>query len=391
MGKLKDILKNCVLSLLHILWVGYTSVFNNAGEIINADNILLIHLYGIGNMIFFTPVIKEIRKHYLQAKITVLIGSEGPEEVIEGSEYVNNIVVFDTRRDKNIIRLLRLTRKLRKYNFDLFISSPMGFLGAFIGFFSGAKYRIAHYYGCGWFNESDCLYSHCVKEDENSHEVERNLSLVKPLGIKPDFQITVLFHLDAGSVQYAREYLKINEVSEGDLLIGVHPGCNRESSYRRWPAENFVKLSNLLRREFRAKLIIFGGPEEEELVCRLGKAMAIKPIISIKKTLKETAALIGQCHLLINTDSGLGHIGAALGVPTITIFGPTNPVRTRPWGQNIAIVKKDYECMPCYIKRGQKVKCKSFRCIRDVDVDMVVREASRLLEENYLLGIAKHG
>ena len=126
------------------------------------------------------------------------------------------------------------------------------------------------------------------------------------------------------------------------------------------------------------KIIIFGGKDEIELVDVILENMKESPINVVGKTsLRQTAALIEKCKIFISNDTGPMHIAAAMGVPVVAIFGPTNFYRTSPFGKQHIIVKSDLPCVPCY--RGGNAKCDEIRCLKLISVDDVLNAVESLI------------
>ena len=124
----------------------------------------------------------------------------------------------------------------------------------------------------------------------------------------------------------------------------IHPGAGGaladwQGSAKRWPIGQFIELSRRLVGELNATVLVFGGPDEEALqeTGSFDPRRSPAGLLAVNESLKHTAALIRACDLMISNDSGLMHVAAALGVPTLGIFGPTNPSRTAPYGPRLPL------------------------------------------------------
>ena len=133
--------------------------------------------------------------------------------------------------------------------------------------------------------------------------------------------------------------------------------------------------------KYTAKIIVFGGPFEKELIKKMSYLMKIKPIIVTNNTIKQTAALMKRCNILISNDSALAHIATAVKTKVIAIFGPTNFYWNAPYGNKHLVIRKDLPCSPCYIEIGQtNPKCKKLDCLKLITVQDVLQEVDKQLE-----------
>jgi ADP-heptose:LPS heptosyltransferase len=164
--------------------------------------------------------------------------------------------------------------------------------------------------------------------------------------------------------------------------IGIHPGCLARASYKRWPVEKHIALARLLHKTFNGCFVVFKGPDDADAVDGLVAGLREIPhAVVAGATLGQVAATIAQCQLMTNTDSALGHVAAAVATPTVTIFGPGDPARVRPWGDAVRVVRRDEPCSPC-IKLRPPVRCKyAWRCVTEISVDAVFEAARNLLAE----------
>jgi ADP-heptose:LPS heptosyltransferase len=127
---------------------------------------------------------------------------------------------------------------------------------------------------------------------------------------------------------------------------------------------------------------VFQGPDDapavEPLVAGLG---GIPHAVARDTTLGQAAALIERCRLMVSTDSALSHLAAAVGTPIVTIWGPSDPARTRPWTDRGKVVQRDEACGPC-LHLWRPIVCEyDWRCLRELGVDDVFAAAVDLFEE----------
>jgi heptosyltransferase-2 len=144
---------------------------------------------------------------------------------------------------------------------------------------------------------------------------------------------------------------------------------------KKWFPERFAAVADRLADDFSAAILLFGSAADRESTARI-ESYTHHAVIDLagKTDLRKAMALMAKCRVFISNDSGLMHVAAALDVPTIAIFGSTNPVTTGPAGNRNIIVCNDVPCSPCL-----KTNCpKDFQCMDLISVDDVYEAARRL-------------
>jgi ADP-heptose:LPS heptosyltransferase len=198
------------------------------------------------------------------------------------------------------------------------------------------------------------------------HEVCYNLDLAQALGWQGEIPDTYLY-ISRDNYRY-----KIPKTS-----IGVCMGVS--DSNKRWPVENWAELINVLSEDY--PIVFVGGGNG------VGEVEKIKPLLKKevidfvgKTTIKETAAIIEQCLVFISIDCGPMHIATAVKTPVVSLFGPTIPSKSRPWGnpEINKVVKSHLDCSPCYATKRAKY-CNHFRCMSEIKVEVVLEVLSRVL------------
>jgi len=340
------------------------------------DKILIIMVGGIGNMIFFTPALKALRKAYPLSTISFLLGPYGAEKVIEDSNLVDKKIVVEPEKYKGVMGQIRLIRQLRREKFYLSITStgtnPLK--SGLLCYLAGIKYRLGEN-----IKGKDFFYNLKVPFDKNSHEAESNISLVQKLDIKVEDKSLYIYR-SSEDKNFARRFFANNDL-EGKLVIGMHPGSGiHQAGFKRWPKKRFAQLADRLVDNYDAKIILFGGPEEISLADDINKLMSTKPLtMTGKTTLSLAAALIEKCSLFISNDSGLSHAACAVNTPTIAIYGPTNHKRTGLYSDSSILIRKDISCGPCYT--GKPIHCSHMECFNLITVKDVIEKVEKQLNK----------
>ncbi len=296
--------------------------------------ILVIKLRAVGDVLLATPAAANLRRCFPDAEITFL--TEPPAAaVVQGNPAITEVLVFNPGKDNP----LSFFYGLYKRRFDLVIDLFGNPRSAQMAFFSRARYRVGFpFRGRG--------YAYNIKVPVRSdivHNVEFNLDAVRHIGIEVE-PVEPFFPVDT----QARSRMKalLREFRDDGPLIAVNPHGTWET--KRWDFDNFAELADRLVEEVNARILIVWGPGEYEHAIEFRKRMRHDAFIPPATTLAELGALLSLCHYVISNDTGPMHIAAALGIPTLGIFGPTNPFLQGPYGGiHSWIRKEDLGCIAC--------------------------------------------
>jgi heptosyltransferase-2 len=330
--------------------------------------ILIFSFCGIGDMVNFTPALRNLKSNYPDVKIDVIARNNNLKELIKNEPYVNEIIVYpnnfiiDTwtglfKEPKKIanlrhlpdeVKLLLLLRK-RKYDISIWAWPGETKRAAIVSRITDAKIKLGFSYSKAIGHDS--LYSFSVDPMQKAHSLEQNLKLIESLGCRINDKKPVLT-LTEDENKFAVKFLDENRIVN-KKIIGIHPGSDKNGKIRRWPIEKFSETISKIKNESKAEVIVFLGPDEIELRDELEKSISAKITFATFNELRKTIAVISKCSLMLTTDSGLGHIANAFSVPVIAIFGPANDIHTRPYGDRNIIISKHVECSPCkYMAKG---------------------------------------
>lgn len=306
--------------------------------------ILVISFAGIGDTIFATPLIHELRENFPGAAIDAFVRWEGAKSLLENNPYLDCVHQKDLARAPKLDGLRFLT-KLRGIHYDVSIN---GFPQSrreyrLVAKFINAKTRISHEY------ENDTALDRWLTPrvsamDYSRHAVENNLSLLEFLGAKPKLSShRYELFLTEKERGWAEVYLRERSL-QGRRLFGVHVGSGgtKNLALRRWPLENYIELARRLQeREPELPILFFGGPGEKEdherIRARLGNQKIFFPETN---NLLEAAALIGRCDWFLSVDTSNMHLAAAMGVKNqIVIETPTWNTPIEPYGNAFILVK----------------------------------------------------
>ncbi|MBM3239691.1 glycosyltransferase family 9 protein [Candidatus Poribacteria bacterium] len=322
--------------------------------------ILIFSFSFIGDAVLSTAVIQPLRKQFPEAHLTFLVGPRA-QSVLEGDLQIDTVLVYDNRGvHSGIWGKYRLIKALRRENFDLVLDLRDSFWARFIG---------AKRWG--------------IVRGRNLHAATRYLDTLNRHGVATSAEVLgfaagPMLTLSMSERNFADEFLRERGVVPNELLVGIHPGGNW--IYKLWPAENFVRIGDILISDFHTRVLLFSGPDEQALQEKVAAMMKYKPIIVNEPSLRRVAALINRCHLYLGNDTGTTHIAAAVGTPVVAIFGSTSHIRSGPYGAQHQIVRSDVDlgCNPCHPGKNpggcQKGRCQAMEAVTIEQVLSVVRQ-----------------
>lgn len=320
------------------------------------ERILIVKPSAIGDVVHTLPVLNLLRKRYPTAHIAWLV-TPACEGIITGHPQLNEIILFERKKWTSSFGLMKT---LRAKKFDLVLDLQGLFRSGLFAYATGAATRI------GFANARELapmFYTHTVPvPDIEVHAVERYLDLAVEAGCERG-PVEYVFPTDDADRIAVASMIDVNRPYA--VLL---PGTNWAT--KRWPVEKFAALVEPLEKRFGLASVIAGGPDAAPLAQLAPAAVSLVG----KTTLRQLVALLEKASLVIANDSGPMHIAAALGRPLVTLFGPTNPVRTGPYERLDSVVRLDIVCSPCYSK-----KCSHQSCLQWLEVDPVLAEAARQL------------
>lgn len=345
--------------------------------------ILILALSGIGDALMFTPAISLLRKVLPDSVIDALVMFKGAEEIYKRNEYLNNVHYFDFLNKSRLSSLKFILRLRGKYDASINVYPSNRKEYNIINFLLRAKKRAAVRYLRMDSKELGYLNNIRITEDDSLHNIQTNIKICeKLLNIKFDEEPDLYFPLTAADEKFAEDFLRELNISANDLLIGFHPGCATLKNHirRRWEPEKFAELGKRLIKNFNSKILIFGGPDEEELKKNICRMIDSPYAFTVSKgSLTENAAVMKSCKVFVSNDSSLMHVAAALKLKVVSIIGPTNINYIHPWHTEYKTVSLQLECSPCFIYSPRPLICFrddiKFKCIKELDAEMVYNAA----------------
>ena len=337
----------------------------------NIDKILVIRVDGIGDLLNATPAIALLRENYPSAEITVLARPLNAPVLI-GNPDVDRILVFDRDgKHRGVLAQFQFYRQLRRERYQLVVAIQTAMWSHLVAFLSGAPYRLGRYQ-----KRFRSTLTHAWRgkyRKGETHEVDRNLQLVR-LICHGEGNRKLVFRVSPDEIATAKAQLTSWGIGGESLIIGIHPGGS--SFDKRWPEKRYAELADRLAHHYNATILLLRGPGEAALTDNIQKAMDSPAVTHAPKTIRELGALLSCCDLVVCNDSGPMHLAAAMDVPTVAIFGPTDHVAWHPLSGNASIVRRDMPCWPCSAH-----KCKiGWECTKKLPIEPVWNAAIATVE-----------
>ena len=348
--------------------------------------ILLVRLRPVGDVVFTTPLLSALRRHYPDAHITY-VAEPGAAPVVERNPHINELIVTERRRGLSRVGDdLAMARRLARGRFDLAIDLHGGPRGAWLTWASRATRRIGYRItGRSW------MYTEVVprsRELAPRHSVMNQWDLIAPLGIPPldPARDPLQMPEDAGAARRVAEVLAEFKVGREHALIVIHVSAS--TRFKCWPEESFVALiTTLTRRDSNRRVFLTSGPSDADAAQRIENAarkdlgsLGSAILESVPMNLAELRALFPHAALFVGGDSGPLHIAATTSVPIVELLGPTLAERSHPWRDprwfSEIIDAGNLPCRPC----DQRTCAPGdFRCLTSIGPDRVIAAAERAL------------
>jgi len=350
-------------AIRHVLWL-LRSVFlsplllrprRRAPSPSRVRRILVLRTDRLGDMVLSTPALADLRSQYRDATISVL-APPASLELLRGHPAVDHLVPL-TREG--------LSPAMRgRYDLAIDLSSDEGLRGALLAHRSAARARI----GLSAYGRQAFFSLRGPAVDRTSHVLEQNRAVIAALGV-PTGDTGPSLHLSAEERGQAQ--MTLASLGAASPRVVLHIGGHYPS--QRWSPERFAELIGLLTGRTGAACVVLCCPGEDGLAARV---LAATPdaLIAPSRSVRAMMALIASCDLFIGNNSGPLHVAGALGLPTISMMGPTDARRFGPRGPADHVLRRNLACSPC-----RRASCWHHSCLRDIEPEEVLAEAEAVL------------
>jgi heptosyltransferase-3 len=362
-----------------------TEYFKVTGDI---KNILVIQLGDIGDVVWTTPTLWAVKESYPQANVSVLL-RESFGCLLDADPSIHKI--FEVKNTQgnllsNITYQLQLVKKLRNEQFDLVFDLRSGDRGAIMARLTGAAIRgsLHHTAVPFWRNR---LFTHLLiglptPKERILGAAEQSLRIIRGFGITGKTTIPKLWVSDQVMTRVYKVLAECNMKPVASNLshrwITINPFSRWP--YKEWVDHKWVSVINWLWEEFHIAAAIVGSKEETARArAMVNKCNGTVYNLAGKTTLAELAGTLSLSIFHLGVDSAAPHIAAAVGTPTLTIFGPSDWHDWAPLGDKHRIVVSNMDCVPCY-KKGCNGLERSI-CLDTLEVKTVQNAIRGVLEK----------
>ncbi len=328
-------------------------------------NVLIIKLSAIGDVIHALPVSYAIKETFPDAKVTWVV--EPPSlDLLKMNPCVDKILLFkkkDFRTLKGFMKeFFPFKHELQEQSYDAVLDLQGLFKSAAIAFFAKANIKLGI---CNMRELSDKVSTPVVGENAQGHIVERYLDTARAMGCVVG-QVVFPLQVPVEESERARAIMEHAGVRDGNPYVAFAIGANWAN--KRWTPEQFAALGDWFYQLAVVPILIGNGALDEQLAKEIEAKMEIPPINLVNRTnIPQLAHVLRSSRLIIGGDTGPVHLGAALGVRTIMLMGPTNVERNGPFGQLQNAIEVERPCKGCWKRACPKKEI----CLEQIPVSLV--------------------
>lgn len=342
-------------------------------------HILIIKPSGLGDIIHALPILPHIKSIFPEAKISWIVFKEF-SSVLEVNPYIDNLIIYH-RKGGHLKQLRDLFAYFQKNKVDISLDLQGLARSAIVALISGAKYRLT----ISDARELSWLFEQVVSDfNPGQHAVERNLELIKYIkkhilnkNEKYELKIEYPLFIKPQAQEEALTFLKLKGFVEGMPLLGICFGSRNPSKC--WEIEKFAKLIEHLYEELPYyRFVMLGSKSEENQQNRIISLLRDE----VKKyvfpfagclNLDTAIAMLKFCKMVVANDNGLLHIAVAMGIPSVSLYGPSSPLQVGPYyceSNKGVVIYKNLPCSPCgRIRPGRR--CVHRSCLRSITIEEV--------------------
>ena len=330
-------------------------------------HVLIVKLSAIGDVVHALPAVAALRRERPDDRISWVV-ERAAAAILRGSPAIDRLIEIDTRSWRRSL-LKRDTQRALRSRLSSLRAEPidvaLDFQGltksGFVAFASGAPRRLGFESAALREPASRVFLTEQVPVDDRGHVIEKNIALVRALGIDAGGDYAFPIAVPEAAVESVRSRVP----PEGYAIL--NPGGGWPTKL--WPAESFGRLADSIRSSQGVKSLVTFGPGEESLAAEVAAASTDGSAIPFPCSLVEFVALARQAKVFVGGDTGPLHLAAAAGAPIVGIYGPTSPLRNGPFDpRDRTIGRNDIDCrVDCYRR-----SCDKWICM-EIPVDAVQR------------------
>lgn len=331
----------------------------------------------VGDAILALPALRQVRANFPEAEIAI-VARPYVADLYRDQAICEELIAYDANGEHRGWRgRERLASEIRRKRFDVALLLQNAFDAAWLAWRAGVPERI------GYARDGrGLLLTKAIAPPRDgeipAHEKFYYLELLRRAGWIEDLPDHALIRLEVPeeAKRKAAEKLRKAGASPGATRVAIGAGASYGSA-KCWPPERFAEWANWVQTGSQAEIILFGTAAEVSVSEAIAAKMKRRPVdLTGETTIAELPALLSQCHLFLGNDSGAMHVAAAVGLPVVAVFGPTDPNGTAPVTPRKSIVQEKPYCSPCFLRRCPT----DHRCMKGVTAETVEAASREWLE-----------
>ena len=342
-------------------------------------NILVINLMHLGDLMLVTPVLHTLRQNYPEARITLLADAKLADIVRENRNIDECLLIDKKGKDSSLLGILRFAWRLREKKYDLVVNLHRNERASALAALSGGKYII------GYAKPGFALLFDHVSPDQHMmmHEIHSHYAALRAAGVIDEIADAGLEMWLTPAAEEEAARLWAEHFASGDKVIALNIGASWRT--KRWEDAYFAEVADYyLARGYH--LAVMGGPMDVEMVdaCRAQMREKENPRLHIftgQVSLGVLAGLLSRCILFITTDSGPMHVGVAMRVPVLCMFGASPIPGFYPYDARSISVRAPVPCHPCRLHECPLTGDAYMKCMKRIPPDLILQYANQMLRE----------
>jgi predicted lipopolysaccharide heptosyltransferase III len=332
--------------------------------------VLVVRLRSIGDTVLATPSLFALKRFLPNAQIDILV-EDWVAPVLDHHPHVDNVIALERG---GFMTRARVARELRAVNYDVVYNLHGGTTATFLTRATGARHRVGFKsYQYGQLHNHQAPSPLLLWQQQKTHSVEQQLALLGWTGVPVTDRPRTSLGISPKAAETVERLLDVAELSGQNIAL-IHPAA--AFATKQWAVEKFARVVEFLAERGITSVAI-AAPNEQALLEELRSETSVK-LVTFALSLPEVTALAARSQLFVGNDSGIAHIAAAVGTPSVVVFGSSNIAHWSPWNSGPAeVVFEEMPCQPCH-----GYFCEQFaqpECILRVPVTRVTAAIDRLL------------
>jgi ADP-heptose:LPS heptosyltransferase len=316
----------------------------------NPARILVMKFFGIGHVLMASPLLRSIRAGFPDSRL-IFLTFDSTAPLVRSLELVDEVrVIRTTNLGVFLIDVIRELGRMQTERIDTVID--LEFFSKFstiMSILTRSPVRVGYYLETFW---RDSIITHPVFFNYHQHVLDVYESTVNSIGLSMKDRGIDRLSTSADDRSAASSFLRENAIADTDVLIGINPNASDLSWERRWPKQSFVQMIDRLLEDPQRRVMLTGAPSDREYVDEMFAPLRDRwgdRVVNAcaRLSFRQFVAVVSHCDVFVTGDSGPMHVSVAQGVPTVSIWGPTNPQFHAPPGKHHSIVYRQMWCSPC--------------------------------------------